>query len=124
MKKLHIALVILLTFLCQQAVASSWPPYENTVRFWGTASEIYSTSTPVGPWVAFILKLPDSTEARFDCGTQAVALACNLINQGDSILVSGHLDDRLSCHQDGIDNFAVPNIIFRCNTGTCVQLTP
>ena len=121
------ATVFLLLALCAVAASpATFPSYENATRHWGHVTEVY---VPGGAsWTqAFTLLLPDGNEVRYDCRTEAVAVAlhCNEVARGDSILVSGHADDVLSCRWDGADYVLVPNVIYRCNgPGPCIQLTP
>lgn len=121
MRKTFLALAALLFLLSAVSSAATFPTYENTVRQWGTVTQIYKTKNQV---VAFVLTRPDGGQARFDCGDFWHELACDAFSVGDSILVSGHLEDKLACEWDGIDNFPVPNVIYRCDPSGCVQLTP
>ena len=100
----------------------------------GVVNTVYFTFVPRAS-VAFIITATGPTgsyDVRYDCGTRATPLACDQVEQGDTVLVSGHQESRLSCHWDGIDNFNVPNVIWNCNPtasapgvpGPCVQLTP
>lgn len=135
MKKI-VALVFVLTVLGCSVVSSAlaWPDYQNGTRSMGRVNQVFSTTIGGHPWVAFVITATGPSGApdvRYDCDVQAVALACDQVHYGDTVLVSGHQVDRLSCHWDGIDNFNVPNIIWNCNPtvsaptvpGPCVQLT-
>lgn len=114
----------------------SWPSYENTARVWGQVVNIQSSTVNGVLFEAFFL-IPwnpgDTTTAssanwvRVDCGLSAVALGCDPVTIGDSILVSGHLTNQLACGLDGADDFVTPNVIWRCTdhiAGTCIRLTP
>lgn len=123
-KRIGLLVVALILSVVGSVSAYSWPPYENTVRSWGNVVELYSTTVRGRPWVAFVLAISDGTRIRFDCDAKSHALACDQILPWDSILVSGHQEDRLSCHWDGVDNFNVPNVLWRCGTQGCTLLTP
>lgn len=120
--------VALLVVAATQAQAVTWPAYENDLRFWGEVTELFSSAGVI----KFELRnYADGEFGRFDCvdAAKSVALGCNLIAKGDSILLRAHLADVLACQGqwDGVANFGIPNVILRCQghvAGTCVQLTP
>lgn len=132
MKKLIVASVsfFVMTFSLLWAIPSlavMWPAYENTTRHMGHVSELYSTTVGGQPWVAFDMTLPDGSNVRYDCDTRATALHCTDVHLGDTILVSGHSETYgggRSCRWDGGDYLLVPNVLWNCTSGTCVQLTP
>jgi hypothetical protein len=106
--------------------------YGNYVRNWGIVTELYDAVFPVD-WRAFITLGADGVYYRWECGEspQLEALACDEIELGDSILVNGHLDDRLTQDFDGPANYSIPNGIYRCEgstpstlSGPCELLTP
>lgn len=118
--------VLALLVMTLPSGAVTWPAYENTDRHMGHVSELYSTTVNGLPWVAFVITHPDGSPARFDCDTRAHALACDQVHLGDAVLVSGHTESYgggRSCRWDGADYILVPNVIWNCNTGTCIQLT-
>jgi hypothetical protein len=136
-KAVAVLLLLCLSPLSLSALpACSWPSYENTARAWGQVVSLQSTTVNGVPFVAFSVvnwKASDTTTAtsgnwvRVECGTDAVALGCDQISVGDSILISGHLVNYVSCRIDGADDYTVPNVIYRCNNhipGSCTQLTP
>ena len=123
-----VACLALLLLVAPVAVfaAVTWPTYENTSRSMGHVSELYTTTVSGLSWVAFVLTLPDGNAVRYDCDVRAHALACDQVALGDTVLVSGHAETYgggRSCRWDGADYVLVPNVLWRCNTGTCVQLT-
>jgi len=138
MKKMAIFLVLTsLSAVAAQALpACSWPSYENTARSWGRVVQLHTSTVGGIPWVAFsvsVWKASDTTTPtlgnwiRVECGTNAVAMGCDQIALGDSILISGHLENYASCRIDGADDYTVPNVIWRCTdhiAGSCLQLTP
>lgn len=109
-----------------------WAEYGNYIRQWGIVRELLTTTVNGQPWVAFVTEGADGVVFRWDCGTAAVTLGCTSIARGESILVNGHADDRLSWdYQDGVENWSIPNGIYRCQgstpsimTGPCTLLTP
>ena len=107
-----------------------WPAYENTVRVWGFVRTIFDTTQNGARLVvAVILDVTDSSlgehvDVRVEGGPAAMDLGIGEFAVGDSMLVSGHLAPRLSCHHDDIDNIVIPNVFWKCNGGTCVQVTP
>ncbi len=118
--------VVLALLVASAALAATYPTYQNMDRKWGTVSQVYSTTSSGLPWVAFVLSLPDGSAVRFDCGTSASALGCTAVKTGTSLLVSGHSETSVfpSCRWDGPDYTLVPNVIWDCTSGACVQLTP
>lgn len=114
----------------------SWPSYENTARVWGQVVNIQSSTVNGVLFEAFFVvnwKPSDTTTAtsgnwiRVDCGTDAVALGCDQVAIGDSILVSGRLTNQVACGLDGADDYITPGVVWRCTyhiPGSCLQLTP
>lgn len=122
-----LSILALVAVLALPALCATLPAYENGTRHWGHVSLIYTTVVGGQAWAAFVLALPDGSFVRYDCSTGAHALACDEVSLGDSILVSGHSEtygDGRSCRWEGADYLLVPNKLWKCNTGTCVQLTP
>jgi hypothetical protein len=131
-----LVLTLLLPLTAHALPLCSWPSYENTARVWGRVVGLQTATVGGQPWVAFSLvvwKASDTTTptsgnwVRIECGTDAAVLGCDQVATGDSILLSGHLENYVSCRIDGPDDYTVPNVIYRCTDhvpGTCLQLTP
>ena len=121
MKKIAIAL--LLAVVCaRSAAAVLFPVNEDRKR--GDVTSLYTSSSGGASWVAFVMTLADGTAVRFDCGTRAKDLGCDLVALGDHLLVTGHTEGYAgSCRWDGVDYLLVPDTIYHCESATlCSQL--